>query len=264
MNIIARQLGVVLDGHHILQDLHFTLSEGLTGVIGPNGAGKSTLVQSLAGILPHSGHLEFCAEGMERSTRQPRGLSTSKLGYLPQTPLPESGLTVLEAVLLGLVGELGLRVTAEQLERVDAQLAVLEIKQLAERRLSTLSGGQRQLVALAQCLVRDPKLLLLDEPLNNLDLHHQLEILDIVQAWTRQTRASTLAVLHDLSLAARYCDRLLLISQGKLKAFGLPEEVLTPSRLREEFYLEGALVRDRKGRLHLEGCDLYRPVSMAA
>jgi len=197
----------------------------VTGIIGPNGSGKSSLVKAIAGMLPCSGTLHF-----DDAPARP-----AAIGYMPQDLQAPMALTVLEVVLLGRLGQLRLRVQPADLDAVRTVLQSLDIDALAGRYLSELSGGQRQMVFLAQALVAQPRLLLLDEPISALDVHHQLTVLERVRQLTRDQGLTTLLVLHDLQAAARYCDDLLLLRQGTVAARGTPSEVLTVAHMAGSF-----------------------------
>ncbi|MDI3298996.1 MAG: ABC transporter ATP-binding protein [Bacillota bacterium] len=205
----------------------------VTGLLGPNGAGKSTLIRLLAGALaPEAGRVrldgaEGAAGGARRRARQ--------MAVLPQGEPEPAGMTVRDVVELGRYargggarGDGGGR--AGERRALERALELTGTLELADRPFLELSGGERQRVLLAQALAQEPKVLLLDEPTAHLDLRHQVELLELVR---RQAEAglAVLAALHDVNLAALFCDRLLVLAEGRLVAQGRPEEVLRPDLL---------------------------------
>ncbi|MBU3739792.1 MAG: ABC transporter ATP-binding protein [Rhodoferax sp.] len=202
----------------VLRDVTFEAHPGrVLAVLGANGCGKSTLLRGLAGLAPYEGVLTL--EGMQ---------GQSDLAYMPQDHSAPMGLTVMEVVLLGRLQQLGLRVTPEDLNATADALSVLGVADLAQRQLGELSGGQRQLVFLAQALVAQPRTLLLDEPTSALDIRHQLEVLQCVRELTRSRQLITLVVMHDLNAALRYCDDAVLLHNGTILATGSPDLALRP------------------------------------
>jgi iron complex transport system ATP-binding protein len=208
-------------------------------VIGPNGSGKSSLVKAIAGLVKHEGVVRF-----DGSTARPE-----RIGYMPQDIGARAALTVLEAVLLGRLGRLGLRVRPDDLAAVEAVLGELDLMPLASRYLGELSGGQRQLVFLAQALASEPALLLLDEPISALDIRHQLEVMEIVLRMTRARGLTTLVILHDLNIAARFADRVLVMRSGRAVCCGQPEAVIDAAMVASVFGVEATLSSDPQGRL---------------
>ena len=196
----------------------------VTGLLGPNAAGKSTLVKTLAG---------------KRELRD-------VVGYVPQDLLTSASLTAFESVLVSTKRAHGLRmrVVDDSLDLAARVMQRLGIAHLADRYVGELSGGQRQLVAVAQMLVRQPEILLLDEPTSALDLRHQVELLQLVRQEVAGGKAVALVALHDLNLAARYCDELLVINDGVVWAQGRPAEVLTPDLLQEVYGLRARVLDD--------------------
>lgn len=239
MTISIRQLTVHLGGRAVLQGLDLELQPGrVLGVVGPNGSGKSTLVKAIAGLLPPSaGQLMF-----HGSTVRPRSIA-----YMPQDLAAPMVLKVLEVVLLGRLGHLRLRVSPLDLAAVRRVLCAVGIEALADRYLSELSGGQRQLVFLAQALVSEPSALLLDEPTSALDISHQLDVLELVRKLTRERNLSTLVVLHDLNAAVRFADDVVLIHQGTVCACGGADSVLTAHNVGKVFNVHVDLLMDRAG-----------------
>ncbi|PTM39605.1 ABC transporter ATP-binding protein [Bosea sp. 124] len=208
-------------------------------VIGPNGSGKSSLVKAVAGLVRHSGTV-----GFGNGPRKP-----DRIGYMPQDIGGRTALTVLETVLLGRLGRLGLRVGPADLAAVEAVLSELGLTALAARYLAELSGGQRQLVFLAQALACEPALLLLDEPISALDILHQLEVMEIVRRQTTARRLTTLVILHDLNIAARFADSIAVMREGRLLCHGPPERVIGSAMLAAVFGVEAALSTAPDGRL---------------
>jgi len=229
----AQQLQVSLGRQAILHEVSFEARPGeVTALLGPNGSGKTTLLKTLAGLLPARGQLRWQGQALPL---QRGGQLHAACGYLPQDCSTRSRLTVEEAVLLGRLGSLGWRVHAEQQAAVRQQLAALGLAALAGRRLCELSGGQRQMVFLAQVLFRDPGLLLLDEPISALDLQHQVQVMRTVREQTRRQQLTTVVVLHDLNAALAYADHVLLLQHGRMVAAGTPGNVLTPAVLAPVF-----------------------------
>lgn len=210
----------------------------VTGLLGPNGSGKSSLVRSVAGLVAHSGRIDFA--GVARGA--------IRIGYMPQDHVVRAALSVFEVVLLGRLKTLALRVSPSELAAARATLETLEIQDLAERQLGELSGGQRQLVMLAQVLASEPQLLLLDEPISALDLRHQLDVLGIVRRLTRERGLTTIVVLHDLNAAARHCDALCVLDRARKVADGSPAEVITIGLFAEVFGVEALVDHARDGK----------------
>lgn len=208
-------------------------------VIGPNGSGKSSLVKAIAGLVKHEGVVRF-----DGSPVRPE-----RIGYMPQDIGARAALTVLEAVLLGRLGRLGLRVRPEDLAAVEAVLGELDLMPLASRYLGELSGGQRQLVFLAQALASEPALLLLDEPISALDIRHQLEVMEIVLRMTRARSLTTLVILHDLNIAARFADAVMVMRQGRVVCCGKPDDVIELEMVASVFGVQAALSSAPDGRL---------------
>lgn len=232
-------LSVRYGGTTALAGLGLSANPGeLLGVIGPNGSGKSSLVKAVAGLVPHGGRIvRGAADGAAR------------IGYMPQDTSTRAALTVLEAVLLGRLGRLWLRVKPDDLAMAHAVLEELDLGRLAGRYLGELSGGQRQLVFLAQALAAEPTLLLLDEPISALDIRHQLGVMETVRRLTHERRLTTVVVLHDLNIAARFADRIAVICAGRLVCHGRPADVIEPDTVATVFGVEAAMSAAPDGSL---------------
>ena len=183
----------------------------ITATIGPNAAGKTTFFKCIAGLLKPNGVIELDGKDLRDCSREE---VTRRVTYLPQESPVNAVLTVFEAVLLARKHTLSWRVTDEDLQSVTGVLEDLDIEDLSTRFLNELSGGQKQLVSIAQALVREPDVLLLDEPTSSLDLQRQLEVLDLVRRVTRERNIVTLISVHDLNLAARYADGFVVMSNA--------------------------------------------------
>ncbi|MGJ4138663.1 ABC transporter ATP-binding protein [Corynebacterium evansiae] len=220
----------------------------ITGLLGPNAAGKSTLVKTIAGIQGASSgtcHITHNGEVLTGSARR------EAIGYVPQDLLSSASLTAFESILVAArksssaqVSVNGTSQAKAAQKRAAAVMGRLGITHLASRHVHQLSGGQRQLVAVGQMLVREPEVLLLDEPTSALDLRHQVELLQLIGREVRRNDSVALIAIHDLNLAARYCDRLIVLHQGCLKAQGQPAEVLTPDLLEEVYGLRAKVLDD--------------------
>ncbi|MBK1707255.1 ABC transporter ATP-binding protein [Halochromatium glycolicum] len=193
----------------LLEELSLSVASAeLLAVLGPNGVGKSTLLKLIAGLLPcEQGRICVDATDVSALSRRERA---RRIAYLPQ--LTEiAPVTVFEAVLLGRLPHLGLQPSERDLAMVDTMICELGLASLSSRRVNLLSGGELQKVMIARALVQEPRLLLLDEPVNHLDLRNQIAVLRSIQGLTRAHALITLVVLHDLNLALRFADRFLLL-----------------------------------------------------
>lgn len=230
-----RALDVRVESTRLLHSIDFDAAAGsLIGLVGPNGAGKSTLLRALAGVLKH-----------ERGTvtlgdRELRGLSSRevarRLALISQHPPETHGFTSLELVLTGRYPHLGRLEVEGGRDRTIARAAMQQTQTDAfeDRVASSLSGGERQRVFIARGLAQQTPLLLLDEPTASLDVRHQLATFELFRGLVESGVTAVVAV-HDLDLAARYCDRLVMMEHGRIVADGPPAAVLTPSRLSAVF-----------------------------
>ncbi len=220
----------------VLREVNLRLEAGtVVALIGPNGAGKSTLLRVASGVLrPCAGSVKLA--GVNLAALSP-GQVARRIAVVPQdAPLPSS-LTAREMVLLGRTPHMGLfrGPRRADLEAVDWALDATGSAELADRCVDELSGGERQRVLLARALAQEPHVLLLDEPTANMDLHFQVAILDLVRELAAARHLGVLAALHDLQLAALYCDEVALLSDGQRVAQGPPERVLTAPLLRSTY-----------------------------
>lgn len=220
------------------------------GLIGPNASGKSTLFRTVAGLLrPRTGAIRLDDDDV---TAMPRRLRARAVAYMPQAFGCNALLTVFESVLLALKQTTSWCVHDDNLDRVADTLAALGLSHLADRGIADLSGGQAQMVAVAQTLVRAPRVVLLDEPTSALDLHHQLSILGSVRREMEVRGMIVMAALHDLNLAAQFCDRLILLNRGRILADGTPAEVLALPEIGSTYRVTTTLETTQRGSLFVD------------
>jgi len=226
----------------VLKGIVMEASPGeITALIGPNAVGKSTLLKCIASVVRPQGIIKL--DGKEISSLKKDDVS-KWVSYLPQELSSRAILTVFEAVLIGRLKTLSWRVSDNDLNTVLRVLEDLGIEDLAPRFLNELSGGQKQMVSIAQALVSEPKILLLDEPVSNLDLRHELEILELITDITRERNITTVIAIHALSLAARYADKLVVLKEGAVYASGRLELVLTTEMVREVYGVNVRIITD--------------------
>jgi len=235
------------DAAPVLTGVDLSVESGeLLGLLGPNGSGKSTLLGCLNGILePDAGTIRIDGDPVERLTSDERARRCS---YVPQAESGAFPATVFETVMQGRRPHGGWSPSARDREAAADVLDRLGIADLADRRVGDLSGGQRQKVRLGRALVGDPSVTLLDEPTSALDLRHQLEVMDLVVEHIRTGEVAGIVAIHDLNLAARYCDRIALLSDGEIHAVGSPA-VLTPETVRTVYDVEASVREHRDRRL---------------
>ncbi|WJZ16388.1 ABC transporter ATP-binding protein [Corynebacterium gottingense] len=217
---------------------------GVTTIIGPNGCGKSTLLRATAGLIARDGGT-VTINGVDTAKLKRREIAR-QLAVLPQAPVAPEGLTVRDLVSRGRhPHQSWLRqASAEDAHAVDAVMELTNIAEFAERPLERLSGGQRQRAWIAMVLAQDTPLVFLDEPTTYLDLSHSVEVLSLVRRLADQEGRTVLMVLHDLNLAARYSDQLIVMQRGEVRAVGAPAEVVTESLLSRVFDLPAVVASD--------------------
>ena len=214
----------------------------VTALLGPNAAGKSTLLKCIAGMLTGQGSITL--DGSPATDFSRNGERARLISYLPQEYPSTAALTVFEAVLLARQHSASWLVSDADLQRVEQILFDLRLAPLALRYLNELSGGQRQMVAVAQALAREPRVLLLDEPTSSLDLQRQLELLTLVRRVARERDMTVVIAVHDLNLAARFADRLVVLHGGRVVATGNPASVLCQSLLASVYGIEARVSLD--------------------
>lgn len=242
--LTVRKVGKHYGERRVLSDIDLSVASGeMVGIIGPNGSGKTTLLRLLSGEeRPDTGAVIW--EGFPLSDWPVRERAR-RIALLPQEGLPPLDFTVEELVLMGRYPHQGWRpwVTERDRKLVEEILADTDLLSHRQRPVAALSGGERQRVAIAQAMAQHPRLLLLDEPTTYLDVRHQLGMLDRIVRWKREDGLAVVIVLHDLNLAAQYCDRLLLLKNGRTVREGTPEQVIQPQVIRDAYGIDPVMVR---------------------
>lgn len=252
MSLTLAQVATSYARRPVLQgiDLPNVPSGTLLAVLGPNGVGKSTLLKALAGLRPAQGRIEL--DGTHLASLSPRE-RLRRVGYLPQSLPQATSLVTYEILDSGLRASRPEWPTARREAAIEGVVQSLSLAPLALRRLDELSGGQRQMVGLAQVIARAPRLLLLDEPTSALDLRWQLQVLQTVRALAQSQGLIVLTALHDLNLALRFCQQALVLGQGRAQGVGAPAQVLTADLLARVWGVQA----------RLEHCTQQRPVLLA-
>ena len=233
----------------------------IVGVIGPNGSGKTTLFKCMAGILRIPPRTVFL-ENTDIVTL-PKERVAQHVCYMPQDTASNAVLTVFDVILIARKFARKGTDTKQDMEIVSTVIEALDITGIARKYISHLSGGQRQMVALAQVLVRHPKALLLDEPTSSLDLHHQLEVLELLKSVIPLLGCTCFIAMHDLNLAARYAHKIALLNKGSIESVNVPEKVITKQSLRDIYNID-AEVGQRNGVVTVDALQSLAPMDDTA
>jgi iron complex transport system ATP-binding protein len=245
--VVAEGVGVQRGGRPVVHDVDLQIAAGTwLALVGPNGAGKSSLLHAIAGLVPHTGSLLVHDLDPYRGRRR---IVSRLIALVPQRPVIPEGVSVRAYVTLGRNPHLGRFTSAEGPEDrriVEDALAHLDLLDLGRRHATELSGGELQRVVLARAIAQQPRVLLLDEPTTALDIGHQQEVLDIVDRLRADAGITVLCALHDLTLAAQYAHRLVLLDHGRVREDGAPADVLD-ARLLSDVYRARVEVLDHPG-----------------
>lgn len=230
VRIDIEDLGVFYGDTCIWKNINLTLSEpGLVSILGPNGVGKSTLMYTINKILePTEGRVLIDGEDVEE---MPFKDIAKKVAYVPQSSGETFAMTVMDTVLMGRYPHSGYTVTKEDLEIAADCLMKVHMGDYAMSMFNELSAGQHQRVMVARGLAQEPELLMLDEPTSNLDIYHQISTMRLLRDIAHRRGIIVLVICHDLNVASRFSDRMIMFSQGRIYADGTPEEVITPETI---------------------------------
>lgn len=248
MNISAKDIHLSYGAREILKgvDIHSENGE-FVGLIGPNGSGKSTLLKCIYRILkPNAGQVFLDEEELRAMSIKE---SARKMGVVAQHNYYNFEFTVREVVMMGRAPHKKAleRDNAKDYEIVEEALKTVGMEEFAQRSFSTLSGGEQQRVILARALAQQTPCLILDEPTNHLDITHQLQLMRIV----KNLSATVISAIHDLNIAAMFCDRIYALKEGRIIAQGTPREVLTKDFIRQVYQVDAEIAKDSGGQMHI-------------
>jgi len=232
-----------------LEDVTMSIEEGeIVSLVGPNGSGKTTLLKCINRILKLQKGTVLVEE-KDISKLKLKELAKI-LSYVPQSVSHSLPLTVFEIVLIGRKPHLDWNVSSRDKEIVLNILSLMGLKEMVLRQSNELSGGEYQKVLIARALAQEPQVLLLDEPTSNLDLKHQLDVLNLITSIVKEKNIAAVMALHDLNLASRFSDKMIFLNGGKIYDAGKPETVLTERNIRKVYGVE-AIVNENSGYLHI-------------
>lgn len=248
MEILTEAIRLFAGGKEILQGIDFSLQNGeFVGLIGPNGSGKSSFLKCLYRVLrPAQGKIYFNGRNLDEFSYRESAL---QMAVVAQHNFYNFDFTVLEVVLMGRAPHKRLwdNDSATDIKIAYQALSTVGLQHMAERSFQSLSGGEQQRVILARALTQGTNCLILDEPTNHLDIKYQLQVMDIV----KNLRLTTVAAIHDLNIAAMYCDRLVALQAGKIIGAGKPSELLTEAFIRQVYEVECRVLKLPDGQLHI-------------
>lgn len=249
-SIVVRDLVHSYGAHKVLRKVSFDVAAGeFVGIVGANGSGKTTLLNCVSGVLRlQGGSATVCG----KSVRTTDSLVMARLmAIVPQESSDSFAFSVEEMVLMGRYAHIErFRFESDHdMEAAEKAMKATGIWKLRERSVTELSGGEKRRVVIARALAQEPEVMLLDEPTSHLDLRHQLEVLGLIRELNRNKGLTVLAVFHDLNLAARFCDRLLIMDNGRITASGAPGEVLTKENIARAFRVLANVSLNAHGRV---------------
>lgn len=248
MRIDTQEIRLSYGAREILKGISLCSEEKeFVGLIGPNGSGKSTLLKCIYRVLRPDNGCVFLDDTDIRKFSYKE--SARKLAVVSQHNYYNFDFTVQEVVMMGRAPHKRAldHDTQEDFRIVANAIQTVGMSEFTQRNFSTLSGGEQQRVILARALAQQTPCLVLDEPTNHLDITHQLQLMKIV----KNLSVTVISAIHDLNIAAAFCDRIYILKDGEIVAGGTPEEVLTPEMLRKVYEVESEIVRDRDGRMHI-------------
>jgi iron complex transport system ATP-binding protein len=246
-SVEIRGLTVRRSGQPVVHSLDLAVGRGeWVGLIGPNGAGKSTVLEAITGLLDSSGVVEVGGESMRALSPIERA---KRVSLVPQSPVIPPGMTVIDYVMLGrtpYLGRFGIE-SADDVMAANIAISDLDLGPFASKPVEELSGGERQRVVIARALAQACPVLLLDEPTSALDVGIRMGVLDHIDAIRRSCGLTVISAVHDLTLAAQFCDRLVMLSSGAVVAQGSAEGVLTPDTIRRHYGARVRVISDGDG-----------------
>jgi len=247
MELVLENVSKAYGPQVALDDISFAVHPGeIVALVGPNGSGKSTLIKAIATIHATTGGT-IAIDGRDVRSIEPIELAML-LGYVPQGFSYTLYSTVFETVLMGRRRYIRWSVSDEELSRVQRSLDALEMGQHAGKFMDELSGGERQKVFIARALAQEPRIYLFDEPTSALDIRYQIEVMETMRRITREQQTSMIVAVHDLNLAYRYADVVVVLNRGKMVGCGKPCDVLTPDCIRSVYGVDSFAIENEFGK----------------
>lgn len=238
--INVKKLSLNYGKNEILKDVSFKVKASSVSVIlGPNGVGKTALLRCITGINKYSGEIQIYDKN-NNTIKNEEGYKY--ISYLSQDTSCNAVLTVFETILIGKLQSLSLKVTNEDIDKVEHMMEKLKISHLADRYINEISGGQRQMVFIAQALMKEPTILLMDELTSSLDLNKQFQVLDFIKKYTCENNITTLLTLHHLDLAKKYADDIIILNNKGVYATGMPKQVMTVKMFKEVYKVNAEMI----------------------
>ncbi len=235
-------LGVAYGGNRVFEDINISIDgPGLVGILGPNGVGKSTFMNAINKVItPSEGKVYL--NGRDTSEMSYRDIARF-VAYVPAQSKETFSMSVIDTVLMGRYPVSGISTTDNDVRIAAKCIGMMNVSDLAMRRFNELSAGQHQRVMIARGLAQEPEIMLLDEPTSNLDIYHQIYVMRLLRDLARERGIIVLAICHDLNVAAKFSDRLILFSEGKVVQDGPPSEVITSGNIREVYGVDADVVQ---------------------
>lgn len=247
MSLDVKSLNCAYGYKTVLHDININniVPGSFVALIGPNAAGKSTLFKALAGLVPMTADvMQLGASNLLESSRE---TCSSRVCYLPQMIANTANLTVFETILLAKKSNQSWAVTDQDIAAASALVADFQLESIAHKNINELSGGQQQLASICQALIRKPDLYLLDEPTSALDIHRELQVLHSLKQQTYERGIITILSMHNLTLAAKFADQLIVIKGGTISAQGATEDVLASGVIDLTYGVEIEVLRSKQG-----------------
>lgn len=220
----------------VFSGVSFEAGEGsVTGIAGPNGSGKTTIIRCINGILVPEGEISIFGTSVREMDRTD---IAKVIAYVPQVISGVSPARVFETVLLGRKPHIGWRAREEDYEKAYSAMELVGVEKFAFRGLNELSGGERQRVMIARAIAQETPIMLMDEPTSSLDVRYQMSVMEIVRNLSEERGTSVIISVHDLNLASRYCDEILVLNEGRVCGFGPPSTLLSESMMRSVYGIE--------------------------
>lgn len=248
MHVNIDEISFSYGNYDVLNNVSLDLEKGqILSIVGPNGSGKSTLLKCIVQILKQNNG-EIYYEDTNIKEIDPKELA-KKFGYVPQSSSQAFSFTVMDTVMLGRKPYIQWAVSKNDIEITSRVLKQMSLESISDRPLNELSGGQRQKVFIARAIAQETQTLLFDEPTNNLDIKHQLEVFDVVTDLSRKNNKTVIIVVHDLNYALRYSDKIIMLKDGQIYSAGKPEEVLTKENIKEVYDVEVEIIKNSLGAI---------------